>query len=299
MENGETPALNVADIYARDPYAPFLEDHRRVGTAGLDLVIVDQPAGSFPDPAVPAFNLYFALDGRARGRFHLGDRPFSGPIVRGRGSVAPPDTDCGYETDGRVRFLGLSIPRGAVEAVLADRVKRPVADFGRVHAAPLPDDRLFWLTQRLWEAAATDAPGSTLYADACLLIIATELARLGEAGPIADPSGARLDPRQARRVLELIEAELGRPIALAELAAVAGLSPGYFAHAFRRTFGEPPHGYLVGRRVARACEILEGGRTPLADVAAACGFSDQSHMNRVFARRLGTSPGRWRRDRRL
>ena len=38
-----------------------------------------------------------------------------------------------------------------------------------------------------------------------------------------------------------------------------------------------------------------GIREPLAEIAAACGFADQSHFSRVFTQHLGLPPGRWRR----
>ncbi|MGJ7519755.1 helix-turn-helix domain-containing protein [Variovorax sp. LT1P1] len=47
--------------------------------------------------------------------------------------------------------------------------------------------------------------------------------------------------------------------------------------------------------MARARELLRASDLPLAEVATACGFADQSHFTRVFSRAEGAPPGHWRR----
>lgn len=54
--------------------------------------------------------------------------------------------------------------------------------------------------------------------------------------------------------------------------------------------------YVVMRRVERAKTMISGTREPLAEVALACGFADQAHLNRRFREIVGISPGRWRRS---
>ncbi len=54
--------------------------------------------------------------------------------------------------------------------------------------------------------------------------------------------------------------------------------------------------YVVVRRVERAKAMISGTREPLAEVALACGFADQAHLNRRFRDIVGISPGRWRRS---
>ena len=46
--------------------------------------------------------------------------------------------------------------------------------------------------------------------------------------------------------------------------------------------------------MARAKTLLRRTGIPLAEVAHRCGFADQSHMNRVFGARMGTTPGQYR-----
>jgi AraC family transcriptional regulator len=49
-------------------------------------------------------------------------------------------------------------------------------------------------------------------------------------------------------------------------------------------------------RVKRAKDLLRGTKRPIADIAVACGFADQSHLTRVFSKAFGISPGAWRRQ---
>lgn len=104
-----------------------------------------------------------------------------------------------------------------------------------------------------------------------------------------------LSPWQLRRALDFIHAHLDGDPTIAQLAQECGLSPGYFARAFRQSTGVSPHQWLMQKRVDRARALLSVGRMDLAEIALACGFVDQSHFTRVFARIEGQTPGRWRR----
>jgi AraC-like DNA-binding protein len=81
---------------------------------------------------------------------------------------------------------------------------------------------------------------------------------------------------------------------LAELAVMTGLSRYQVLRRFEKAFGVPPHAWLLQHRAEHARGLIQAGMG-LADAAASCGFADQSHMNRVFVRHFGFTPGAWRR----
>ncbi|WP_426126083.1 helix-turn-helix domain-containing protein [Pararhizobium sp. PWRC1-1] len=85
-------------------------------------------------------------------------------------------------------------------------------------------------------------------------------------------------------------------ISIAQVAHACNLSRGYFIRAFRETTGMTPYQWLLSERINRARELLRTSNAPLADVAIACGFADQSHFTRVFSTIVGTTPGHWRRN---
>jgi AraC family transcriptional regulator len=68
------------------------------------------------------------------------------------------------------------------------------------------------------------------------------------------------------------------------------------ARTFRRTFGCTVGEYLRRLRIERAAEQLVSGDLPLAEIALAAGFADQSHFSNVFRRRTGVSPSAFRRE---
>jgi AraC family transcriptional regulator len=100
---------------------------------------------------------------------------------------------------------------------------------------------------------------------------------------------------QAKRTLDYIEANLGAKVGIEEMANVATLSKSHFSRAFKRSLGSSPMAFVAARRVERAKLMMTSSPERLTDIALACGFADQSHLNRHFRRIVGTSPGLWRR----
>jgi AraC family transcriptional regulator len=113
------------------------------------------------------------------------------------------------------------------------------------------------------------------------------------------PSMARggLTPAQERRAKDLMDARLDGSLTLADLAGACRLSLRHFARAFRQSTGQPPHRWLVARRLDKAQALLETSNRSLNEIAALCGFASQSHFTRVFTGSMGLSPGAWRRIR--
>ncbi|QUS38068.1 AraC family transcriptional regulator [Tardiphaga alba] len=104
-----------------------------------------------------------------------------------------------------------------------------------------------------------------------------------------------LSKAQLAIATEMLSQGLGDKVTLSDVAAACGLSRGYFIHAFRKTTGLPPHRWVLSHRIERARELILSSDLSLAQIAAVCGFADQSHFTRVFSRSVGTSPGNWRR----
>jgi AraC-like DNA-binding protein len=84
------------------------------------------------------------------------------------------------------------------------------------------------------------------------------------------------------------------PPSLSDMAAMTGLSKYQVLRRFERAYGLPPHAWLLQRRAERARALIRDG-LGLAAAAASSGFSDQSHMTRVFVRQFGFTPGAWRK----
>jgi len=113
----------------------------------------------------------------------------------------------------------------------------------------------------------------------------------------AEPVPGGLAPWQIRRVTTHIEAHIDRTIRNRELAALVRLSDFYFCRAFRESFADSPHRYILRRRVERAQGLMLTTNIPIAQIAVSCGIADQAHFNRLFRRFVGETPGTWRRAR--
>jgi AraC family transcriptional regulator len=109
------------------------------------------------------------------------------------------------------------------------------------------------------------------------------------------PSATRgLSSERLSRVLDFIEANLDEDLPLAALAEVACLSPYHFSRCFKQAVGMGPQRYTQQRRIERAKSLMRRGGQPLAAIAAAVGFADQSHFTAIFRRETGTTPARFR-----
>jgi AraC-like DNA-binding protein len=144
------------------------------------------------------------------------------------------------------------------------------------------------------------AGGHLLKAAALLGVELTEIPherKFSEQNAVREVHGG-LAPWQIHRVRSHIESRLGHePLLTKDLAALTGLNQYHFCRVFRRSFGETPHGFIVRRRIEKAQGLMLKDDTALSRIASECGFADQAHFSRTFRKRLGVSPGEWRRAR--
>ena len=112
--------------------------------------------------------------------------------------------------------------------------------------------------------------------------------------PVPEPPSG-LAHWQTKRVVDHIECNLQSKIDIAKLANLIAVSKGHFSRAFKQRVGLPPMAFIAARRVERAKTMLISTREPIADIAIACGFGDQSHLTRRFCHVVGVTPGRYRR----
>lgn len=106
--------------------------------------------------------------------------------------------------------------------------------------------------------------------------------------------GGRIDPPPRDQALlrlatDMIQAQYALDLRLEDLSRAAGLTPFQLIGLFKRCLGLTPHSYLTQVRLGRACHFLRRGM-PIAQVAAATGFYDQSALTRHFKRCYGITP---------
>jgi AraC family transcriptional regulator len=112
--------------------------------------------------------------------------------------------------------------------------------------------------------------------------------------PIAYKGG--LPGYRLKRVLDHIGDNLARELSLTQLAAVAGMSPHYFAELFKRSTGYAPHRYILLHRIERAKQDLRNAGRSIIEVGLDVGFQNPTHFARMFHKFVGTSPSRFQSE---
>src|SRR6184192_2849883 len=103
--------------------------------------------------------------------------------------------------------------------------------------------------------------------------------------------------RHLLRARDLADARYREPLDVADLARAARLSPAHFSREFRRAFGEPPHQYLLTRRLERAAALLRTTDWSVAEICFAVGLQSVGSFTTSFGRMFGASPTRYRSSR--
>jgi AraC family transcriptional regulator len=109
-----------------------------------------------------------------------------------------------------------------------------------------------------------------------------------------DQSPEKTPPRWLKRVKDRLHAEFCERLRMRDLAREAGVHPVHLARAFRKFEKRTPGEYQQHLQIRAACELLGKPEWPLAEIAAECGFADQSHFTRAFRRMAATTPLRFR-----
>jgi AraC-like DNA-binding protein len=160
------------------------------------------------------------------------------------------------------------------------------------------DATMFHIAMSLMPALRTPKEASPLFLDHLFEAITVHLGITYASLPRQlERFRGGLAPWQYKRARDLMLENLANCPSLTQLAGACGLSNRHFLRAFKTTNGLSPHRWLLRARVQRARELLEKSAEPIADIAHACGFADQSHLTRTFGNLVGASPAAWRRDR--
>ena len=110
--------------------------------------------------------------------------------------------------------------------------------------------------------------------------------------PAAPP--AKLGVRALARVKARAKAQMAENVSVADLAAVAELSPFHFARLFKATTGETPHAFLMRVRIEEGMRLLKDTPLALAAIAGRVGFRTHAHFSRAFREATGMAPRDYR-----
>lgn len=228
-------------------------------------------------------------------------------------------------THGHAQFV--LVLRGAIEDTSSGRTRRCPASTllflpaGAPHAIEVGgagatglvvDMEPAWLSRATADASIIDAPADfhggllahlahRLHGEfrlrdevSRLMIDSLTLGLIAEASQRHARADAR-PPQWLADARDLLRARFAGRVPLAELARACGVHPSHLARSFRQHYGCTIGDYIRELRIEFVCRRMRLSNAPLADIAVAAGFADQSHLTRLFKRHLGLTPSEYRR----
>ena len=143
-------------------------------------------------------------------------------------------------------------------------------------------------------ARSFEEPVSTLERELRLLELLTFVLKHCSNLPLTERKLGR-EHRAVRLVREVLERHPERDNTLVELASLTRLNQHYLYRVFLQDVGLSPHSYQTSVRVHRVKDLLTAG-VSIAQASLELGFTDQSHLTRVFKKYMKTTPGQFQRD---
>ena len=214
-------------------------------------------------------------------------------LAAGLVSVLPSETPVRWSWDTRLSFAVM-----ALEPEYLDKVARETFDLDPAGVRLLTiegqrDPLITGIAGNLMREAMNVDAGSHVFAESLAGVLAVHLLRNYSERPQPIESGRiSTQPRAVKQAVDFIHDNYAMDVSLSDIAAAAHLSPFHLSRIFKKATGVAPHQYLLQVRVNSARSLLTAGagERSLAEVAAAVGFADQSHLTRHFKRMLGVTP---------
>ena len=215
----------------------------------------------------------------------------------GHVDVVAPQEVRKFRFEGEARTIVLSIEPEVMQSMISS--PRDGDAFELIRRWRGTDHTLRDLLLKLRSEIQSDFPaGPFLAEDLCTKLTEELIQRysIGRLKLIDDKGG--LPGNKLSQAMDYIDSSLDRNLTTGDIGRAVGLSKYHFGKAFSTSTGTTIHSFVLARRMRRSRELLVGSDLPLSHIAAAVGFSSQSHFTTVFLERTGVTPGRYRRMRR-
>lgn len=259
-------------------------------------------------PALPDISLTLL----AGGTLHTAYRPVNGPWQEAQmrqGDLTLSTNEGAFQEEMSwkslsclpTQILQLRLSKGLLARAAQDMLGCDLSTLSLPARVGFQDPLLTQIGLALWRELEQPVPTSNLYAQSAAQMLAVHLLRYytsqGSAAKELKQNLPGLTKRQLKQVRDFILVHLSQDLSLEDLASQIGFSPSHFARLFRQATGESPHQFVLYQRVERARHLLQETEAPLIQIAAECGFANQSHLTTVFKDYFGLTPRTYRRDR--
>jgi AraC family transcriptional regulator len=231
-------------------------------------------------------HICFLLTPSAHVYSRIADQVLSHKPSRGCVAICPSGADYAADGEGTTEAIIVAVDPSQFALAAAEGSAFGAELIDRLSGY---DQALFDLARSLAAECADGFPNGPLFWNGMASIFIESLLVRHTSKFKGLPRG-RLGKQVLGRLKDYIIAHLDEHIEASALAEIDGRSPFHFTRVFARSVGMTPYRYVVHLRLQRALEMMRDGRHGLANIAAATGFADQSHLSRWVRRVHGVSP---------
>ena len=214
-------------------------------------------------------------------------------LAAGLVSVLPSETPVRWSWDTRLSFAVMTLEPEYLGKVAREIFGLDPAGVRLIAVQGQRDPLITGIAGNLMREAMNGDAGSRLFAESLAGMLAVHLLRnYAERSQPIETDRISTQPRAVTQAVDFINDNYATDLSLSDIAAAAHLSPFHLSRIFKKATGVSPYQYLLQVRVNSARSLLTAGAgdRSLAEVAAAVGFADQSHLTRHFKRMVGVTP---------
>ncbi|MDR0524838.1 MAG: AraC family transcriptional regulator [Spirochaetaceae bacterium] len=173
------------------------------------------------------------------------------------------------------------------EAVrITRRIERHLGNVMDTANTPQTLEVLYEILDQLFSGAINDPFVNSCYTYRICMTLLKEL----------DGGGSAPGEGPFRELIQFLKDNLSRDISVEEMAKEMNLSRSYFTRLFSREMGRSPHNYLEDLRLKTAMGLLYQEQKSVKETAALCGIYDVNYFCRLFKKRYGLSPGKYKKQ---
>ena len=276
---------------------PLLHDHPTLSSAAVRWAGLAVEDYSIPACVIPRHEhvenfLHVVLQGSVKYEVRTGGKTLRFGASPGTTFILPRGTVDELRWEGPTHRIAVAIHSSLLASALDESAHKN--DIELTEHWNLTDPHIMAVLLAMTTDLDAGSPAGRLYGESLASALAVYLLNrytVRRYAPVAYRGG--LPGYRLKRVLDHIGDNLADDLSLAELAAIASMSPHYFAELFKQSTGFAPHRYVLLQRIERAKQSLRDPRRSIIDAGLDAGFQNPSHFARVFRRFVGISPSRF------
>jgi AraC family transcriptional regulator len=281
-------------IAVRDLLPNPVSSSRALGWTGVELNIYR--VGSFEFLAAhPEHLVSIQITGCEKMYQRRNGKETEGALFPGAVIVTPAGPPKLWRREGEGTVLVLGIAPDFLERKFAEATGRFGAPMELLDNFGTHDQQLVDVAKVLWSEVAGKDVGSRLYAEAAITQLTVHLIRHYSHSPRRLEATSGMPLHKLRQAKAYIDSNLGEDLSVDTIARTVGMSPFHFAHAFRASMGQPPHKYVMQRRMDEAKSLLRNSSLSITEIAQRIGYSSPSHFCVGFHKLTQVSPSDYRK----